>query len=109
MPRGGADKLLSELNNLCIALGNARRRKDSKKQRKALLRKMKKFAKRMAKHARTHLQLIEAQRELKTTLSPWQVELIAKRINNALDRLPQATAQAHERIIGEPRVPNEQK
>ena len=109
MPRGGAEKLLSELNSHCIALGNARRRKDSKRQRKTILRKMKKFAQRMAKHARTHLHLIEAHREEKTTLSRKQVEHIAGRINNVLDQLPQAIKQAHERIIGERRVPNESK
>jgi hypothetical protein len=109
MPRGGADKLLSALNNLCISLGNARRRKDSKKQRKKILRKMKKFAKRMAKHARTHLRLLEESREEKTTLSLAQVGQIASRINNVLDQLPQAIEQAHERIIGERRVPNEKK
>jgi hypothetical protein len=109
MPRGGADKLLSELNALCMSLGNARRRKDSKKQRKAVLRQMKKFAKRMARHAGTHLQLLEQHREEKTTLSPAQAALIAGRITGVLDQLPRAIDQAHERIIGERRVANADK
>src|SRR6056297_832828 len=50
MPKGGADQLLRDLSQLLISLGNARRRKDSKKQRKKMVRKMKHFAQRIRRH-----------------------------------------------------------
>lgn len=109
MPRGGPDKLLHDLNQLNIALGNARRRKDSKSQRKKILRKMKAFAKRMAKHALTHRDLLIEHRNAKTTLTEAQAALIQDRIDHILDLLPKAIKQAHERIIGERRVPSAEK
>lgn len=109
MPSGDPDKLLHDLNQLIIALGNARRRKDSKSLRKKILRKMKKFARRMARHAHTHRNLLEKHRLAKTTLSPGQARQITARIDHVLDLLPQAIKQAHERIIGERRVPNDEK
>ena len=109
MPRGGPDKLLHDLNQLIIALGNARRRKDSKSLRKEILRQMKRFARRMGRHARTHRDLLEKHRAPKTTLSAGQAGQIIGRIDHVLALLPQAIKQAHERIIGERRVPNEEK
>lgn len=109
MPNGAADKFLHDLNQLIIALGNARRRKDSKKQRKKILRKMKRFADRIAHHAQTHRELLEKHRITKTTLTENQSALILTRIDHVLELLPQAKKQAHERIIGERRVPNSEK
>lgn len=109
MPEGGADKLLRDLNQLIIALGNARRRKDSKSQRKKIVRKMKHFARRMARHARRHRELLQKHRSTKTDLSPGQAAHIIARIDHVLDLLPGAIKQAHERIIGERRVPNHEK
>lgn len=109
LPRGGPDKLLRDLNQLIIALGNARRRKDSKSLRKKILRQMKHFARRMGHHARTHRNLLEQHRTTKTALSTRQAGHIITRIDHVLDLLPQAIKQAHERIIGERRVPNDEK
>ena len=109
MPKGGPDKLLRKLNQLIIALGNARRRKDSKTQRKKIVRKMKHFARRMARHARTHRELLQKHRATKTDLSPGQASQIIERIDHVLELLPQAIKQTHERIIGERRVPNKEK
>ncbi len=109
MPRGGGDALLSALNQLLISLGNARRRKDSKKQRKAILRRLKKFAKRAERHARTHRELLEKHHGEKTNLSTAQAGEIIKRIDGVLDQLPQAIKQAHDRFIGERRIANQEK
>jgi len=109
MPAGGSTQLLRELNQLSIALGNARRRKDSKKLRKKILRKLKTFSKRVAQHARTHRDLLNAHRETKTTLSEGQANQVLAGIEHVLDILPKATKQAHERIIGERRVPTAEK
>jgi IS5 family transposase len=109
MAHGGAKTFLSNLNQQLIALGNARRRKDSKKQRKKGLRLLKKFAKRVEHHARTHRDLLSGQREEKTNLSEGQARVITERIDKVLEQLPGAIKQAHERIIGERRVPNSEK
>lgn len=109
MPKGGPDKLLHDINQLIILLGNARRRKDSKTQRKKITRELKHFAKRTARHARTHRDLLLRDRALKTDLSPGQADLIISRIDHVLALLPQAIKQTHERIIGERRVPNQDK
>lgn len=109
MPKGGPDKFLRHLNQLTISLGNARRRKDSKTQRKKITRQLKDFSRRMARHARTHRDLLVRDRALKTELSPGQAALIIQRIDHVLELLPQAIKQTHERIIGERRVPNDEK
>jgi len=106
---GSSDKLLSRLNQMLIAFGNARRRVDSKKSRKKILRQLKKFAKCVATHARTHRRLLCDQREQKTSLSLAQAQVIIARIDKMLGQLPQAIKQTHERIIGERRVANEDK
>lgn len=109
MPAGGSHALLSKLNQELIAMGNARRRVDSKRQRKAAVRRLKQFAQCCARHARTHRKLLVEHREGKTSLSPLQAEEIIKRIDRVLEQLPQVMKLAHERIIGERRVPNKDK
>jgi hypothetical protein len=109
MAKGGAGKLLHDLNQLNIALGNARRRKDSKRLRKEILRRMKKFAGRMAHHARAHRDLLAEHRAEKTDLSEAQAAQITGRIDHVLAVLPKAKKQAHERIIGGRRVRSDEK
>lgn len=109
MPKGGPESLLHGLNQLNIALGNARRRKDSRKLRKKILREMKRFADRMARHARAHRDLLARHRETKTGLSVAQAAQITGRIDHILAVLPKAKRQAHERIIGGRRVPSAEK
>lgn len=109
MPQGGVNRFLTHLNQMLIEFGNARRRKDSKRLRKKILRRLKKFAKCVAAHARSHRKLLEEQREQQTALSPAQAALIIDRIDDKLGKLPRAIEQAHERIIGERRVANKDK
>jgi hypothetical protein len=109
MAQGGPGKLLHDLNQLNIALGNARRRKDSKTLRKEILRRMKKFAGRMAHHARAHRDLLAEHRAEKTELTEAQADQITGRIDHVLAVLPKAKKQAHERIIGGRRVRSDEK
>jgi hypothetical protein len=88
---------------------DARRRKDSKTQRKKIVRKMKHFARRMARHARTHRELLQKHRATKTDLRSRQAAQIIGRIGHVPALLPRAISQTHERIIGERRVPNKEK
>lgn len=109
MQKGGSDHLLHQLNQLLIALGNARRRVDSKKLRKKVLRQLKKFSNRCAHHARKHKELLQKDRERLTELSEAQAQHIVQRLERVLELLPLAREQAHERIIGERRVPTADK
>lgn len=97
-----------EINKLCIQMGNCRRRKDSKRTRKSLLRKMKALSKVVEGHGRRYRQLLAAHRE-RTDLSEGEAAQIIKRLDNVLDQLPAARAQAHRRIITGLPVANDEK
>jgi len=85
-----------------------RRQKDSKKQRKRILRSMKKLTKQVGAHAKAHLEALQTRRE-ETALSIGQARVIEQRISNVIEQLPAAIQQAHERIIGARQVSNEDK
>lgn len=107
MPQPPED-FMREMNARCMAMSAQRRQKDSKKQRKRILRGMKKLAKRTAAHAQAHLEALQTRRE-ETGLSPGQARVIEQRIRNVTEQLPAAIKQAHERIIGGRQVSNEEK
>ena len=99
---------LSDINALCMQMAARRRRPDGKKNRKATLRLMKKLSTKVAAHTRAHRELL-VERRADTTLSEKQAAQITGRIDGILTQLPDAIAQAHERIIGERAVPNDEK
>ena len=101
-------EFLKRMNQLCIKMTHARRKKDGKRIRKAVLREMKKLSKIIAQHAERHRQLLEKSwRE--TDLQEGEKRQIVERIGVVLERLPEAIRQAHERIIGERQLLNEEK
>ena len=99
---------MREMNKLCIEMTHARRTKDAKKARKAVLRKMKKLVKVVSGHARRHYDLLAGKWE-KTDLSEAQARQVLARIDSVLSLLPAAIRQAHERIIGGRLARNEDK
>lgn len=99
---------LSEINALCMQMAAQRRRKGSKKQRKATLRLMKKLTAKVMAHARAHREVL-TERRLESGLSEKQAAQIIRRIDGILTQMPAAIRQAHERIIGERPVANEEK
>ena len=99
---------LKRMNQLCIKMTHARRKKDAKRARKAILREMKKLEKIIAAHAVRHRALLERRWE-ETDLKQGEAQQIIGRIDRVLEQLPQAVRQAHERIIGERQVPNKEK
>lgn len=99
---------LSDINALCMQMAAQRRRPGSKKNRKATLRLMKKLTAKVAGHARAHRDLLLRRRE-ETGLSEKEAARITGRIDGILTQLPAAIRQAHERIIGERPVANEDK
>ena len=102
------EEFLQRMNRLCMKMTHARRKRDAKRVRKAVLREMKKLSKIIAAHAQRHLELLE-QRWQETDLREGEERQIAGRIGSVLERLPAAIRQAHERIIGERQVKNDEK
>ena len=96
------------MNNLCIEMTNARRKKDSKKIRKATLRKMKKLVNTIKKHACRYRDILSQEFD-KTNWTGRQAQQVIDRINSILEQLPAAIKQAHDRIIGERQIESADK
>lgn len=102
------EEFLKRMNQLCMKMTHARRKKDAKRARKAVLREMKKLSKIIAAHAERHRDLLE-ERWQETDFKEGEARQVIKRISKVLEQLPQAIRQAHERIIGERQVKNAEK
>lgn len=100
--------LLKEMNGLCMRMTHSRRRKDGKKYRKMVLREMKKLARVIEGHATRYRDVLKEQ-WLQTDWSEAEAQQVLNRMQRILDQLPEAIRQAHERIIGERPVSNEEK
>ena len=101
-------EFVRRINRLCIQMTHSRRRPDSQKERKRVLRGMKKLVKVVSRHARRHRDLLDREWE-KTGWTRRQAEQVLGRIDQVLELLPRAQKQAHERIIGGRKVDNAQK
>ena len=99
---------ITKMNKLCMEMTFTARRKDAKKLRKKVLRKMKNLLKRVVGHAENHLRLLESNWQT-VDISCGQAEQIAKQITDVTSQLVAVIKQAHERIIGERRVDNKDK
>ena len=102
------EEFLKRMNQLCMKMTHARRKKDAKRVRKAVLREMKKLSKIIAGHAERHRDLLR-QHWQDTDFKEGEARQIIQRITAVLERLPQAIKQAHERIIGERQVKSSEK
>lgn len=105
---GEPSEFIRSINRLSIEMTHTRRRPDSKKARKRVLRSMKKLMKKIDRHALKHRDLLDGERE-RTDLTKAQAEVIIRRIDLIREQLPQAIRQAHERIIGGRQVANADK
>lgn len=101
-------EFLTQMNRHCIAMTHAKKGEKARKERKRLLRLMKKLVKCVSAHAKRYQDLLKAEWK-ETDLSEKEALQIIRRIENVLTQLPDAIAQAHERIIGERQVPNDRK
>ena len=102
------ETFISDMNKLGMAMAAQRRSAQSKTNRKAILRKMKRLAQRVQSHAQAHRDALTTRRT-ESALSEGQARVILQRLENILAQLPAAIKQAHERIIGERPVANEDK
>jgi hypothetical protein len=103
------ESLISTVNRHCIAMTQSRRqKKDSRRLRKVVFRRLKRTVKLIADHGRRYVELLEKQ-WARTDWSQAQAQQVIDRMKNVLDQLPEAQRQAHERLIGKGPVPNNQK
>ena len=102
------EMFLGEINRLSIQMSQSRRQWDAKKCRKRTLRKMKQIAKRVTEHAKRYLEILEKKWK-ESDLQEGEKNEIAKRMRNIVEQMPEAIQQAHERIIGERKVLNQDK
>lgn len=100
--------LMKKMNQLCIQMTHTRRQKESRKNRKFILRKMKKLSQCLSKHAKRYRQLL-LEGWQKTEWTEAQMRCVIGRIDNILKQLPAAIKQAHDRIIGERQIKSSDK
>ncbi len=101
-------EFICKMNKLCIEMTHTRKKKDAKKSRKKILRRMKSLMKTIEGHACNYHTLLE-EHWGETDWSEIEAQIVLDRIQGILDVLPQAIHQAHERIIGERRIANSEK
>ena len=102
------ESFLNQINSYCMEMANCRRRKDSDKCRKNVLRQMKKLCRTVKKHAQNYRHILSSNRR-KTNLSDKQIDRILERIDNIIGKLPAAIEQAHRRIISEEKLTADEK
>ena len=100
---------LRQINALSMAMSAAGRRKPGgKKERKRVLRAMKRASKLVEEHARRYRDALD-EHWGQSDLTRKEAEVILRRMDNVLGQLPEARHQAHERIIGERKIANAEK
>jgi IS5 family transposase len=105
------ERFIAAMNAQCMAMSGASRRgrgSDKKRARKRTLRTMKEIVGKVRQHGQRYRDLL-AQSWKNTDLSEREAQRLIARIDGILAQLPAAIAQAHERIIGERVVPNDDK
>ena len=100
--------LMTKMNNLCIQMTASKGKADAQRKRKRVFRQMKKLAKKIAMHARKHIEKLYKNRHL-VDLSEDNIMSIASEMNYILKQLPIAIEQGHKRIITGSHVDNKDK
>ena len=99
---------MAQMNALAMRMSAASRKTGGKKERKSILRQMKRLTQVMERHALRYRAMLVDERE-KTDFSVAQAQVILERIDNVVGQLEDVRHQAHERIIGERQVANKEK
>jgi len=99
---------ISEINAICMSMTSANHKRESKKARKGIFRRLKKMAKIIGKHGQTYMELLKNFRD-QTDLSEAQAACIVQRLDKMITTLPVAVEQANSRIISGQLVKNEDK
>jgi IS5 family transposase len=101
-------EFITKINRLSMEMTHTRRKKNGKKERKRVLREMKRIVTVVRAHAQRYRALLDENWQA-TDWTRRQAEQVLKRIDSVLEALPAAVKQAHERIIGERQVANDEK
>ena len=99
---------ITKINRLSMQMTHTRRKKDGRKERKRVLRQMKAVVSVVRAHAQRYHTLLDENWQA-TDWTRAQAEQVLQRIESMLEALPAAVKQAHERIIGERQVANDEK
>jgi Transposase DDE domain len=99
---------IRRMNILAMAMTHTWNEKDSKKQRKKVLRKMDKLVGCVARHAKRYRGLLHEQWE-QTEWTRGETDYVLRRLDNVLEQLPAARQQARERILHGQLVPSKEK
>src|SRR5689334_12250257 len=99
---------ITKINRLSMEMTQSRRKKQSNKERKRVLREMKRVVTVVRGHAQRYHTLLEQNWQATGWTGP-QAEQVLKRIQSVVEALPAAVKQAHERIIGGRQVANDEK
>ncbi len=102
------ENFLKQINRECIAMSNSRRRKDARKERKKIFRRMKNICQIVKNHAIRYYNLLQ-NRWQETDLTKKEMEQICLSIDKVLKKLPKAIRQAHKRIIRGEHTENKDK
>jgi hypothetical protein len=101
-------EFIKKINRLSLEMTHTRRKHNSNKERKRVLREMKKLVVVVRDHARRYRALLDENWQA-TDWTRRQAEQVLGRIDLVMEALPAAVKQAHERIIGGRLVANEEK
>src|SRR6201987_4188252 len=99
---------ITKINRLSMEMTHTRRKKNGNKERKRVLREMKRVVTVVRAPGQRYHTLLDENWQA-TDWSRPQAEQVLKRIESVIEALPAAVKQAHERIIGERPVANDQK
>src|SRR5271168_4221829 len=99
---------ITKINRLSMEMTHTRRKRDGRKERKRVLREMKAVVTVVRGHAQRYHRLLDENWQATDWTRP-QAEQVLKRLESILEALPAAVKQAHERIIGERQVANDEK
>jgi len=99
---------LRRMNILAMQMTHTWNEKDSKKQRKKVLRKMDKLVGCVARHAQRYRRLLDQQWE-QTEWTRGEADYVLRRLDNVLKQLPAARKQARQRILQGQLVPSKEK
>src|SRR5437660_4805867 len=101
-------EFLRAINRLSMEMTHRRRHQDSRRGRKATLRRMKQQVKIVRAHARRHRELLDKNWQQTQWTRP-QDGAVLRRMDGVLELLAKAQKQGHERIIGGRLVANQEK
>lgn len=105
------EQFLGAVNALSMKMAAAGRRgrPGGRKERKAVLRLLKKLTRVVEGHGRRYRQLLDEHWQESDLPTRAAAEVILRRLDNVLGQLPEARRQAQERIIGGRKVANKEK